>query len=286
MLSNKIKYFSQLIRLDRPIGSLLLLWPTLWALWAAGNGAPQAKHVLIFIVGVFVTRSAGCIINDIADRKIDPHVARTKDRPLASGKLSVIEALAFFVVLVIIGLWLVSQLHNTAVWFSLGALAFIIIYPFLKRITNLPQFFLGATFSWAIPMSFAAETGTTSLVCWLLFIANLAWVTAYDTMYGMVDKPDDIKVGVKSTAILFGDKDITIICALNALAFLLLLLCGYLLTLSPYFYYVMAFAAVFFIYQYLLIRTRERDKCFRAFLNNNWFGASVFVAIVIGYLPL
>lgn len=283
-LRQKLYYFSQLIRLDKPIGSLLLLWPALWGLWVAAEGQPSAKNVMIFVLGVFVMRSAGCIINDIADRDIDPLVERTQNRPLAAKHLSLKEAIGFFVVLVAIGLLLVFQLNNQAIYYSIGALAFIITYPFLKRITHLPQFFLGATFSWAIPMGFVAEIGETTLVCWLLMAANLCWVTAYDTMYGMVDRDDDVKIGVKSTAVLFAKHDILIVMMLQIITLVILTVCGLLLDLSTYYYLGLFMALGFGIYQYNLYKTRQREKCFQAFLNNAWFGACVFLGILLSYL--
>lgn len=270
----------QLARLDKPIGSLLLLWPTLWALWLASGGGPSFALILIFTAGVFVMRSAGCVINDYADRHFDGHVKRTASRPLPSGRLTTLRALFFFSLLVLLAFALVWQLNTFTIYLSVGGLLLAAIYPFMKRVTSLPQLVLGMAFSWAIPMAYGAVTEQLSLTCWMLFIANLLWTIAYDTMYAMVDRDDDLKIGVKSTAILFGQNDKRYIALLQLGTLILLLLVGWVEHLSGVYYLALLSAALFFLYQQWLIRERQRDACFKAFLNNNWVGMLVFLGIV------
>lgn len=274
----------QLMRLDRPVGTLLLLWPTLWAVWIAGNGSPSLSVIIIFTVGVIVMRAAGCVINDFADRNIDGQVKRTVGRPLATGALTSKQALLLFVVLAAIAFVLVLFLNLLTILLSFGALALALLYPFMKRYTHLPQVVLGAAFSWAIPMAFAAETNNVPAIAWLLYTANLLWTVAYDTQYAMVDRDDDIKIGVKSTAILFGEMDKMMIGALQAMTLFALWLLGRQLGFDGYWLAGLALAAGLFIYQHWLMRERERDGCFNAFLNNQWVGLVVLVGLVCNYL--
>jgi len=284
-LADRLTDYAALIRLDRPIGSLLLLWPTLWALWLAGNGQPPAGIVAVFVAGTFLMRSAGCAVNDLADRKIDGMVKRTTDRPLASGRISVNEAIGVFAVLALLAFCLVLTTNLLTILLSFIGLATAVAYPFLKRVTDLPQLGLGLAFSWGVPMAFAAVTGTVPAIAWLVLLANLLWVLNYDTVYAMVDRDDDIKLGVRSAAILFGRHDCTLVLT-SQIASLLVL--GFVWRLSPmtgWFWVGWLMAAVFMGYQFKLYRSRGREHCFRAFLNNNWFGMSIFVGIVLGLLP-
>ncbi|GBE08014.1 MAG TPA: 4-hydroxybenzoate octaprenyltransferase [Gammaproteobacteria bacterium] len=282
---NKLKQYLLLMRADRPIGSFLLLWPTLWALWLAGNGQPQASIVLIFIAGVFVMRSAGCVINDYADRHIDPEVARTCSRPIAAGLVQPREALMLFAVLCGIALLLVLQLNILTIKLSVVAVILAASYPFVKRFTNLPQVYLGITFGWSIPMAFAAQNGQLPATVWLLFLANICWTVAYDTIYAMVDRDDDVKIGVKSTAILFGENDRFIIGLLQLITLALLIWVGQIFERGSFYYAGLLMASFFFLYQQWLITERDPTRCLQAFLNNSWFGAVVFVGLVLDYLP-
>jgi len=284
-LENRLREYALLMRLDKPIGAFLLLWPTLWALWLAGQGQPARGVVVIFVLGVFLMRSAGCVINDIADRNFDPHVARTRQRPLAAQRITVREAVGVFIVLCLTAFALVLLLNTLTVLLSLPALALAISYPFMKRFHHLPQVHLGAAFGWSIPMAFAALTGTVPALAWLLFAANVVWSVVYDTMYAMVDREDDLQVGTKSTAILFGARDRWIIGRLQLVLLGLLILVGIVGGLG-WAYYAGLFAATWFaLYQQYLIRNREPGPCFQAFLNNNWFGLIIFCGIVLDRLP-
>ncbi|ARB47613.1 4-hydroxybenzoate octaprenyltransferase [Alloalcanivorax xenomutans] len=274
----------QLMRLDRPIGSMLLMWPTLWALWIAADGTPSLKNIVIFVLGVFVMRAAGCVINDFADRNFDGSVERTRGRPLATGALSAKQALGLFVGLLFIALILVLFLNRFTFWLAFGGLGLAILYPFTKRFTNLPQVVLGAAFSWAIPMAFGAETASVPPIAWLLFIINLLWTVAYDTEYAMCDREDDLKIGIKSTAILFGDLDKVIIGILQGLVLAGLVLVGLRLGFGLPWYLGLLGALVLFVHQQWRIRYRERWPCFHAFLNNHWVGACVFVGLFLQYL--
>lgn len=277
--------YARLLRLDRPIGSLLLLWPTYWALWLAADGFPSIGNLIIFTLGVFLMRAAGCAINDFADRKVDGHVKRTKDRPLASGRVKPAEAVALFLGLALFAFLLVVLFTNTlTLYLAFGGLGLAFIYPFMKRHTHLPQLFLGAAFSWAIPMAWAAETGELTQLTWLLFTANVLWTVAYDTFYAMVDRDDDLKIGIKSTAILFGDADRAIIGMLQAMVILVLILVGRQAELGAFYYLGLVGMACLFVFQQHLARDRERDGCFKAFLNNNWAGFAVFVGLFIDLL--
>ncbi|KAF0808538.1 UbiA prenyltransferase [Alcanivorax xiamenensis] len=274
----------QLMRLDRPIGSMLLMWPTLWALWIAADGTPSLKNIAIFVLGVFVMRAAGCVINDFADRDFDGSVERTRGRPLATGALSAKQALGLFVGLLFIALILVLFLNRFTFWLAFGGLGLAILYPFTKRFTNLPQVVLGAAFSWAIPMAFGAETASVPPIAWLLFIINLLWTVAYDTEYAMCDREDDLKIGIKSTAILFGDLDKVIIGILQGLVLAGLVLVGLRLGFGLPWYLGLLGALALFVHQQWRIRYRERWPCFHAFLNNHWVGACVFVGLFLQYL--
>ncbi|HET7922969.1 MAG TPA: 4-hydroxybenzoate octaprenyltransferase [Gammaproteobacteria bacterium] len=275
--------YLRLMRLHRPIGAFLLLWPTLWALWLATDGHPSPKLFVIFVVGVFIMRSAGCIMNDFADRNFDPHVARTRERPLATREVGIYEAMILFVVLGIVAFGLVLMLNWLTVALAVIGLVLAMSYPFMKRYTYLPQPYLGLAFGWGIPMAYAAATGGVPTAAWLIFIANIIWSTVYDTLYAMVDRQDDLRIGVKSTAILFGDMDRVIVGILQALLLLTLVLVGHRLHLSGAYYAGLGFALVFALYQQYLIRRRNPQRCFQAFLNNNWFGAAVFAGILLHF---
>lgn len=275
--------FLQLMRMDKPIGIYLLLWPTLWALWIAAEGVPSIKNLLIFVIGVVLMRAAGCVINDYADRNFDGHVSRTQLRPLASGKVSAREALILFAVLVALSFALVLLTNATTVWLSFGALAVAALYPFMKRYTYYPQVVLGTAFSWGMPMAFTAETGELPAAAWLLLLANVIWTVAYDTYYAMADREDDLKIGVKSTAILFGDADRVIIFGLQGLALLCLLLAGGRFELGLCFYLGLLVAAGCFAWEFHMTRQREPMVCFRAFLHNHWAGLAIFIGIVTDY---
>ncbi len=280
---SRLRDYGLLMRLDKPIGVLLLLWPTLWALWIAGAGHPSLKHIVIFVLGVEIMRAAGCIINDFADRRIDPHVQRTRQRPLAAGRVSSAEALTLFVVLCLLAFALVLQLNPLAIVLSVPAVAVATFYPFSKRFTHLPQAVLGVAFGWGIPMAFAAETGTVPAVAWLLLVINIFWAMVYDTFYAMADRPDDLKIGVKSSAILFGrwDRGITSIFQIVVLGGLWAV--GRLQHLGPWFDLGLVAAAGCAVYEQYLIRNREPAACFRAFLHNTWFGAAVFGGLALSY---
>ena len=275
--------FIALMRLDKPIGIYLLLWPTLWALWIAGKGSPSMANLVIFVVGVILMRSAGCVINDFADRKIDGHVARTRQRPLSSGKIQSREAILLFCLLVASSFVLVLLTNANTVWLSFGGLALAACYPFMKRYTYYPQVVLGAAFSWGMPMAFMAETGELPATLWLLYMANLLWTVAYDTYYAMTDRADDLKIGVKSTAILFGDADRVIIATLQGMALLCLLLAGQRFELGLYYNLGLLVAAACFAWEFHLTRRREPQACFQAFLHNHWAGLAIFVGIILDY---
>ncbi|HEV7632280.1 MAG TPA: 4-hydroxybenzoate octaprenyltransferase [Steroidobacteraceae bacterium] len=271
---------ARLMRLHRPIGIFLLLWPMLWALWIASQGKPDLRILLVFVVGTVVMRSAGCVINDYADRDIDPHVRRTRDRPIAARRISPREGLVLFTVLVLLALWLVTRLDAKTVQYSLVGAALTVSYPFMKRFFPLPQFYLGAAFGWAVPMVFVATVGEVPRLGWLLFLVTLLWAGVYDTIYAMVDRDDDLKLKVKSTAILFGDMDRLIIGAMQLMVLFGLYLAGRSAQLAAPWYYGLAAGALLFAWQQWLIRNRDRDACFRAFLNNNYFGLVVFAGLL------
>ncbi len=275
--------YGRLMRLDRPVGIWLLLWPTLWALWIAGRGRPDPRLFVIFVVGTVLMRSAGCVINDYADRSFDPRVARTKDRPLATGRISSVEALLLFAVLSMTALLLALQLNRLTLLFAVAGAFLAISYPFLKRFLSVPQLYLGVTFGWGIPMAFAAQLERMPRIAWLLLLANMLWVTAYDTIYAMVDRDDDVAIGVRSTAILFGDSDRHIIAVLQAMTLLSLSLVGSMARMGGWYYAGLLAGAIFFVYHLGLIRGRGRAACFGAFLNNHYFGMSVFIGILLNY---
>ncbi|WP_367347254.1 4-hydroxybenzoate octaprenyltransferase [Stenotrophomonas bentonitica] len=269
----------KLMRADRPIGTLLLLWPTWWALWLAAGGLPPLWILFVFTAGVWLTRSAGCVINDYADRWLDPHVKRTKDRPLASGRVSGREALVLFAGLMLVAFALVLTLNALTIGMSFIGIFLAASYPYLKRYTHLPQVYLGMAFGWGIPMAFAAIQGEVPVVGWLLYGANILWSTAYDTWYAMVDRDDDLKMGSHSTAILFGDLDLVIQGILYALFLGTMAMVGMRSGLGLYYWLGVAVAAGLIAYEFWIARKRERDPCFKAFLHNNWVGAALFVGI-------
>ena len=275
--------YAQLVRLDKPIGILLLLWPTLVALWIAAEGWPDTQVLFVFVAGVILMRSAGCAINDYADRHIDNKVERTKQRPLTSGRISEKEALLVFASLSLMAFALVLLMNELTIWMSLGGIILAASYPFMKRYHYLPQVHLGAAFGWAAPMAYTAQANETTVITWLIFLATVLWATAYDTMYAMVDYDDDIKIGVKSTAILFGNQDRLIIGIIQLLLILNLLLIGHRAELSGFYYLGVSAASLFAIYQQYLIKDRNRELCFRAFLNNNWFGMVLFIGVLLDY---
>ena len=278
-----IQDYVSLTRLNRPVGIWLLLWPTLWALWLASRGKPDPRLFIIFVSGTVLMRSAGCAINDYADRSFDPHVERTKERPLAAGRISPVEALVLFAALSLTALGLALQLNKLTLLLAVAGAALAVSYPFIKRFLSVPQLYLGITFGWGIPMAFAAQLERVPRVAWLLLLANVLWVTVYDTIYAMVDRDDDVKIGVRSTAILFGDSDRHIIAALQVMTLLALYLIGGIMRMGPWYYGGLIAGALFFVYHLWLIRARERDACLRAFLNNNYFGMSVFLGIAFNY---
>ena len=283
-LRERLIGYMLLIRLNRPIGILLLLWPSLWALWIAGGGAPRWGVVLIFILGVTLMRSAGCAINDYADRHFDGKVARTRLRPLAIGLVTPQEAIAVFVVLSLAAFALVLLLDWKTITMSFVAVTLAALYPFMKRFTHLPQLVLGMAFGWAVPMAFVALTGTVSEAGWLLYVATIIWALIYDTEYAMVDRDDDLKIGVKSTAILFGEYDRLMIGLLQLTMLGLLIIVGSKLDLGGYYVLGVALGGMMFLWQQRLIRAQEPKKCFQAFLNNNTFGMTIFLGLVLDYL--
>lgn len=283
LTQNKLLAYHRLMRTDKPIGALLLLWPTLWALWVATPGLPPLWILAVFVAGVWLMRAAGCVVNDYADRKFDGHVKRTANRPLPSGAVTEKEARTLFVVLILISFLLVLTLNTMTILLSVVALALAWVYPFMKRYTHLPQVVLGAAFGWSIPMAFAAVSETVPLSCWLMFLANILWAVAYDTEYAMVDRDDDLKIGIKSTAILFGRQDKLIIGILQVAVLALMVAIGYLNGLNGVFYAAVVAAGGLFVYQQKLIANRDRDACFKAFLNNNYVGLVLFLGLAASY---
>ena len=273
-----------LMRIDRPVGTLLLLWPTLAALWLAAEGLPPLGILAAFVAGTFLARSAGCVINDIADRKVDGRVQRTRSRPLVTGEVSLGNALVVLAILALACLAVVLTLNPLTRLLALAGAAVAAIYPFLKRWTNLPQAALGIAFSWGIPMAFAAVDGSVGATAWLLFAASLVWIVAYDTIYAMVDRDDDVRIGVRSTAVLFGRADRLVVGALQLSAVGLLLLLGMRSKLGAAYFLAVAVAAALLVYQQWLIRSRQRALCFRAFGNNVWVGFALFAGVVVHYL--
>ncbi len=284
IMQSRLSLYSELIRLNRPIGILLLLWPGLWALWIAGEGEPRWWIVLVFIAGTTLMRSAGCAINDYADRDLDGHVQRTKARPIASGRVSPREALMVAAILALLAFMLVLLLNNKTILMSFVAVSLAAIYPFMKRYTHVPQLVLGMAFGWAIPMAFTALTNQVPAVAWVLFAATVIWALIYDTMYAMVDRIDDLKVGIKSTAILFGDHDRLIIGLLQLLMLGLLVWAGLLAGRGGWYWLGIGMVALLFLYQQWLIRERNPDACFKGFLNNNYVGMALFAGLFLDYL--
>jgi len=282
-LRQKAILYAQLVRLDKPIGILLLLWPTLIALWIAAEGMPDLLVLFVFVMGVILMRSAGCAINDYADRHVDGKVKRTQNRPLASGKITEKETLIVFATLSLIAFGLVLLMNKLTILMSFVGIALAASYPFMKRYHYLPQVHLGAAFGWAAPMAYTAQANEVTTLTWLIFLATILWATAYDTMYAMVDYDDDIKIGVKSTAILFGNQDKLIIGLIQALLIFNLLLIGHRAGLGIFYYVGVAIASLLAIYQQYLIKDRKPALCFKAFLNNNWFGAALFVGVFLDY---
>jgi len=282
-LSQQLRHYARLMRLDRPIGIWLLMWPTLWALWIAGEGHPSPHVFVVFVLGVIIMRSAGCVMNDFADRKIDGSVERTKNRPLAAGKVAPAEAVVLFAALSLIAVALVLTLDRFTQSLAIIGGALTIVYPFMKRFIAAPQLILGAAFGWGVPMAFAAETGEVPRLAWLIWLTVVVWAVIYDTMYAMADREDDRRIGIKSTAILFGPADVFIIMLLQVVMLLGLLLIGGAAKLGPWYTGTVGLVAVFMLYQLALIRDREPAGCFRAFLNNRYIGATVFAGIVLDY---
>lgn len=282
-IAERLWGYAQLMRLHRPIGTLLLAWPTLWALWFAAGGMPPLKLLAVFVLGVLLMRSAGCVINDYIDRDFDPHVARTRTRPLATGQVGPREALVLFVVVCLVAFGLVLSLNAFAVQLSFVAVILAVTYPLLKRWTHLPQVYLGIAFGWGIPMVFAAQQNALPPLAWVLLAANISWVMAYDTAYAMADRADDVKIGVKSTAILFGAFDRLMIAVFHAGALGLLAGAGLMADRGILYYVGLAAAAAIAAHEQFMIRARESQACFRAFLDNNRFGAVVFLGLALDY---
>lgn len=274
----------RLMRFDKPIGTLLLLWPTWWALLLAGGGSPSVKNVLIFTAGVVLMRAAGCVMNDIADRDFDPHVERTRCRPLAAGELTLAQALGLFLLLMLLAFGLVLMTNALTVKLAFVGAALAASYPFFKRVTHLPQVVLGIAFGWGIPMAFAAEQAAVAAVAWWFLAINTVWSVIYDTLYAMVDREDDLAVGIKSTAILFGSRDVAITGALMAVMVVMLVAAGLWLGLRWPWYAGVGAAAALFVRQWLMVRGRDREACFRAFLNNNWVGFLLFLGLALHYV--
>ncbi len=280
---NQFQNYVKLMRLDKPIGIWLLLWPALWALWLAGEGNPDPGIFAVFMFGVVIMRSAGCVLNDLVDRNIDPYVERTRMRPIASGAVAPLEALTLFVALALIAVGLAAMLNRPAQVLAVIGAGLTIVYPFIKRVISIPQFVLGAAFGWAVPMAFAAQTGETAQLAWLVFGTALIWAVIYDTFYAMVDRDDDLKVGTKSTAILFGDADLFVIGGLQLLMLVALVFIGDMAELGFWYYGSIALAAMLMAWHQWLARDRQAAGCFRAFLHNHYIGMIIFIGIVLHY---
>jgi 4-hydroxybenzoate polyprenyltransferase len=283
-IARRLEEYVRLTRINRPIGIWLLLWPTLWALWVAGSGRPDPKVLVVFVLGTTLMRSAGCIVNDFVDRNVDPYVKRTRERPLAARRVTPIEALLLFVLLAAASLWLVLRLDAYTLRLACIGAVLTVSYPFLKRFFALPQLYLALAFSWGVPMAFAALIGSLPRVAWTMFVASVIWVTVYDTLYAMVDREDDLKIGVRSSAIVFADMDRVIIGILQLMMLLALLLMGASLRFGNAYLGGLAAAAVFFAYQQWLIRARDPDNCLRAFQNNHYVGMAIFIGILLEYI--
>jgi len=282
-VASRLRNYGKLMRVDKPIGIWLLLWPTLWALWLAGEGAPNQGLFVVFVFGVFVMRSAGCVLNDFVDRKIDPYVERTRARPLVTGAVAPFEALTLFIALGLIAVGLATMLNKQAQLLAVIGAALTIAYPFIKRYVSIPQFVLGAAFGWAAPMAFAAQSGETPELAWLVFGTALIWAVIYDTFYAMVDREDDIRIGVKSTAVLFGEADLFVIAGLQILMIVALILIGLRAELGFWYYGAVGVAAAMMAWHLWLARDRQPAGCFQAFLRNHYIGMVVFVGIVLHY---
>ena len=282
-LISQLRNYGKLMRVDKPVGIWLLLWPTLWALWLAGEGNPDQGLFVVFMLGVIFMRSAGCVLNDYVDRKIDPYVERTRTRPIASGAVAPGEALVLFTALSLVAVGLATMLNQTAQLLAIVAAGLTVAYPFVKRYISIPQFILGAAFGWAVPMAFAAQTGETPELAWLVFGTAMIWAVIYDTFYAMVDREDDLRVGVKSTAILFGEVDIFVIAGLQLLMLVALILIGLRAELSIWYYLSVFVAGLMMAYHLWLARDRQRAGCFAAFLHNHYIGMVIFIGIVLHY---
>jgi len=280
----QLRNYGKLMRIDKPIGSWLLLWPTLWALWLAGEGHPDQGLFVVFVLGVFVMRSAGCVLNDYVDRKVDPYVERTRTRPIASGAVAPGEALILFVALALIAIGLATMLNRPARMLAIVAAVLTVFYPFIKRYVSIPQFVLGAAFGWAVPMAFAAQTGATSQLAWLVFGVAVIWAVIYDTFYAMVDRDDDRKLGVKSTALLFGEVDLFVIAGLQILMLVALAFVGMQAELGFWYFLSVAATAALMAYHQWLARDRQPAGCFSAFLHNRHIGLVIFIGIVLHYV--
>jgi 4-hydroxybenzoate polyprenyltransferase len=284
-LGRRLTGYARLMRLDRPVGTWLLLWPALWALWVAGAGRPQPKVLVVFVLGVVVMRAAGCVINDFADRDIDPHVRRTRDRPLAARLISPTEALILFVVLIAAALWLVTRLDELTVKLAVIGALLTVSYPFVKRVFPIPQLYLGICFGgWSVLMAFAAQTGLLPRVAWVLYFAAVIWASMYDTIYAMIDREDDLRIGVKSSAILFADMDKFLIGVMQAMMLYALYLAGHDMHFGRWYQAGVIAAGVLFVWQQWLIRRRDPAGCLKAFLNNQYVGLGVFVGILLQYV--
>ncbi|MCZ4296202.1 4-hydroxybenzoate octaprenyltransferase [Vibrio sinaloensis] len=283
MTADKAVAYWQLMRMDKPIGTLLLLWPTLWALIISAQGMPSLKVLLVFVLGVIFMRAAGCVINDFADRKVDGHVKRTKQRPLPSGRVTSKEALALFALLAVSSFALVLSMNALTIQLSFVGIVLAFIYPFMKRFTHLPQLFLGLAFSWSIPMAWAAQANEVPVMVWFIFAINALWTIAYDTQYAMVDRDDDLKIGIKSTAILFGRFDKMVIGFLQLVTLVMLMFVGTWYQLGSSYYWSLLVVGALFVFQQHLIRHRDRDLCFRAFLNNNYVGMVITIGLFIAF---
>ena len=283
-IPKRLKNYAELMRLDKPIGTFLLLWPTLWSIWLASEGRPQAKIIIIFLLGVLTMRSAGCVINDFADRKFDPLVERTKNRPLARGDVSAFEALMLFTGLSLIGIFLALQLNYKTQLFAVAGGCITIIYPFIKRFFSIPQLILGIAFGWACPMAFTAQIGNVTKLGWIVFTTAIIWAVIYDTFYAMSDRKDDLKIGIKSTAILFGQHDLLIIFGSQLLMIISLIYIGKIAELGYLFYVSIGISTIFMMYQQWLARDRVSQNCFAAFMNNNYVGMTIFIGISADYM--
>ena len=282
-MSSRLSDYLALIRFDKPIGTLLVLWPTLWGLWVASAGEPKVFHLIIFVLGCFLMRSAGCAINDFADRDFDRHVSRTQDRPLTAGRIKPVEALIIAAVLALMAFILILPLNTFTKLLSVPALAIAIIYPFTKRFFSIPQAILGIAFSFGIPMAFAAVLNEIPSYAWLLVLANIAWAIAYDTAYAMVDRDDDLRLGIKTSAITFGQYDVLAICICYGVCLISFAVIGWLLILPAIFWIFLGLAFLLAIYYFQLIKDRQKEKCFLAFRRNNWFGMCLFLAIAFAH---